>query len=216
MLGQLVVLCSVLTCVLCCDWLTHHKLRSDSLTLIKHMRAAAHTCLCVQVESQLVFIRDSLRLIFRLYNHDNISSASWDTDKIKEFKIDIHRQTEELRSCVSTKSTFTANTCLLTVVLCPQVGTASWEVLRAETIFHLEHVELLAASIKHAASTSRTRSATSTTRRRPAASTSRRRSAASTTRGPSAASTTRGRSAVSTTRGRSAASTTRGRSAAAQ
>uniref|UniRef100_A0A3P8SKN4 Ciliary neurotrophic factor n=1 Tax=Amphiprion percula TaxID=161767 RepID=A0A3P8SKN4_AMPPE len=185
MFCQLVVFCSVLTSVLCCDWLTHYNLRNESLRLVHrdirgihifthlhavmsaNRRATAHTCLCVQVESQLVFIRDSLRLISRLYQHDNVSSAAWSADKTETFRINIHRQTEELSHCVSTLKYFYIK--LLTVVLCPQVGTASWEVLMAETKVHLEQVELLAASINHAASTTKGRSTASTGRRRSAA-----------------------------------------------
>lgn len=55
----------------------------------------------LQVESQLVFIRDSLELISDLYLHNNCSSVTWDTDKTEHFLMSIHRQTDGLKACVS-------------------------------------------------------------------------------------------------------------------
>lgn len=57
--------------------------------------------LSLQVESQLVFIRDSLELISDLYLHNNRSSVTWDTDKTEHFLMSIHRQTDGLKGCVS-------------------------------------------------------------------------------------------------------------------
>uniref|UniRef100_A0A3Q4HMH6 Uncharacterized protein n=1 Tax=Neolamprologus brichardi TaxID=32507 RepID=A0A3Q4HMH6_NEOBR len=90
--GLLFVLCGALTSALCCDWLTRYKLTSLSL----------------QVESKLVFIRDSLQLIFCLYRHDNLSAAPWGADKTEGFLTVIHRQITELSACVSGHAHFTA------------------------------------------------------------------------------------------------------------
>uniref|UniRef100_A0AAQ5WY43 Uncharacterized protein n=2 Tax=Amphiprion ocellaris TaxID=80972 RepID=A0AAQ5WY43_AMPOC len=187
MFCQLVVFCSVLTSVLCCDWLTHYNLRNQSLRLVELMGGqldeqdsprflSYNIYRCIEtseVESQLVFIRDSLRLISRLYQHDNVSSAAWSADKTETFRINIHRQTEELSHCVSKQqlANSKARRCYrrLERTLYRAVGTASWEVLRAETKVHLEQVELLAASINHAASTTKGRSTASTGRGRSAA-----------------------------------------------
>lgn len=58
----------------------------------------------VQVlESQLLFIRDSLKLISDLYHHGNRSSAAWNTNEETNFLITIDRQNEELNKCVSTQ-----------------------------------------------------------------------------------------------------------------
>lgn len=60
-----------------------------------------HSCLSLQVKSQLVFIRDSLELISDLYLQNNFSSVPWDTVKTEHFLMGIHRQIEELSTCVS-------------------------------------------------------------------------------------------------------------------
>ncbi|XP_042247784.1 interferon a3-like [Thunnus maccoyii] len=118
MLFVFFVLCSALTPALCCDWLdqrfsnvnneclTHLKLMGDPLTeeespvpfpydLYQSMRNTQ------VLESQLLFIRDSLKLISDLYHHGNRSSAAWNTNEETNFLITIDRQNEELNKCVS-------------------------------------------------------------------------------------------------------------------
>uniref|UniRef100_A0A3Q1FKL7 Uncharacterized protein n=1 Tax=Acanthochromis polyacanthus TaxID=80966 RepID=A0A3Q1FKL7_9TELE len=154
MLCRLVVLCSVLSSVLCCDWLSHYNLRNESLRLVELM------VITERLQSQLVFIRDSLSLISSLYQHDNVSSAAWSADKTETFRINIHRQTEELSHCVSTLKYFYTKHL---PSLHRQTGKPG-SVLRVETKAHLEHVELLAASIKASSSTTMGRSTASTSR----------------------------------------------------
>lgn len=59
----------------------------------------------LQVDSQMAFIRDSLKLIKRLwlnlYRRDNPSLAPWDTTKTENFLMIIFRQQGELKRCVS-------------------------------------------------------------------------------------------------------------------
>lgn len=59
----------------------------------------------LQVESQLAFIRDSLKLIKRLwlhlYHHDNLSSVTWDPTHTEHFLTLVHRLHLEVRGCVS-------------------------------------------------------------------------------------------------------------------
>ncbi|XP_042372703.1 interferon a3-like, partial [Plectropomus leopardus] len=113
----LLVLCSSLSSVLCCDWLSHYgHLSNTSLILLRHMGGELTRQECPvpfpyrlyerirnsSVESQLVFIKDSLELIAGLYHHDNRSSVAWDTDKTEHFLMTIHRQMDGLSSCVST------------------------------------------------------------------------------------------------------------------
>lgn len=71
------------------------------LSLSANHKARIHTCRSLQVESQLVFIRDSLKLIFGLYRHNNISSVTWDTKEMEHFLVCVYRQIEELDRCVS-------------------------------------------------------------------------------------------------------------------
>uniref|UniRef100_A0A3Q4HMC8 Uncharacterized protein n=1 Tax=Neolamprologus brichardi TaxID=32507 RepID=A0A3Q4HMC8_NEOBR len=151
--GLLFVLCGALTPALCCDWLTHYKQPSKEARDLLTLMVSTLTSLSLQVESKLVFIRDSLQLIFCLYRHDNLSAAPWGADKTEGFLTVIHRQIMELSACVSTNSP--ANSRLrsyyrtLANILCVQgCGTASWQLLRKETKLRLEQLELLVASIR--------------------------------------------------------------------
>ncbi|XP_042249585.1 interferon phi 1 [Thunnus maccoyii] len=179
MLFVFFVLCSALTPALCCDWLdqrfsnvnneclTHLKLMGDPLTeeespvpfpydLYQSMRNTQ------VLESQLLFIRDSLKLISKLYRHGNRSSVAWDTDKTEHFLMNIHRQTKELNNCFSVKKK--VNVTLrkyykrLTKSTLDRTGgsAAYWELIRMETKRHLDQLEMLVSII-----TSRRRSAAS-------------------------------------------------------
>nr|XP_020477318.1 interferon a3-like [Monopterus albus] len=116
--GLVLILCTVLTPALCRDCLSHYGHYSNiSLTLIhnmggpmtqedgpvpfpeklyRHIRKA-------EVETQLIFIRDSLMEIASLYRHGNWSSVTWDAIKTTGFLSSIHRQIDELNKCVLTK-----------------------------------------------------------------------------------------------------------------
>uniref|UniRef100_A0A3B4WSS9 Uncharacterized protein n=1 Tax=Seriola lalandi dorsalis TaxID=1841481 RepID=A0A3B4WSS9_SERLL len=118
---SLLVLCSVLSPALCCDWLRHYGHYSNiSLTLIrlmggqlteqdspvsfpykfyKHIRNS-------EVRSKVVFIRDSLVQISDLYRHDNLSSVTWDMDNTNRFRMSIDRQIDGLNTCVSEQRHF--------------------------------------------------------------------------------------------------------------
>ncbi|XP_020496686.2 interferon phi 1 [Labrus bergylta] len=116
----LFVLCSVLTPTLGCDWISRRfgHLSGLSLDLIQHMGGPLtkqpspvrfpdrlySRVRKAEVESQLVFIRDSLDLISGLYHHDNLTSVTWNTKKLEDFQAIIHRQAEELSRCVSSTS----------------------------------------------------------------------------------------------------------------
>ncbi|XP_044187215.1 interferon a3-like isoform X2 [Thunnus albacares] len=114
------------------------------------------------LESQLLFIRDSLKLISDLYHHGNRSSAAWNTNEETNFLITIDRQNEELNKCVSIEKP-------VKVLLRKYYkrlekstlhrtggGTAYWELIRMETKRHLDQLEMLVSII-----TSRRRSAAS-------------------------------------------------------
>ncbi|XP_030591240.1 interferon a3-like [Archocentrus centrarchus] len=119
-----------------------------------------------EVESKLVFIRDSLKLISCLYRHDNLSSAPWDADRTERFLTVIHRQITEVNACVSPSRA--ADSSLKryygrlanSTVSCAGCSTASWDLLRMETKLRLDQLELLVASIiRGSAAPSRRRSA---------------------------------------------------------
>uniref|UniRef100_A0A3B4VPQ9 Interferon a3-like n=1 Tax=Seriola dumerili TaxID=41447 RepID=A0A3B4VPQ9_SERDU len=174
---SLLVLCSVLSPALCCDWLRHYGHYSNiSLTLIrlmagqlteqdspvsfpykfyKHIRNS-------EVRSKVVFIRDSLVQISDLYRHDNLSSVSWDIDNTNRFRMSIDRQIDGLNTCVILcvlTLVLIVVLCVLTVVLCVQgAGPASWELIRKETQLHLDQLDLLVNSIRSSAAASRRRS----------------------------------------------------------
>ncbi|KAL3986443.1 chorion-specific transcription factor GCM [Sarotherodon galilaeus] len=181
--GLLFVLCGALTSALCCDWLTLYKHPSkearDLLTLMGDQLTEQHPSVHPvrfpkhlykqmrnsEVESKLVFIRDSLQLIFCLYHHDNLSAAPWGVDKTEGFLTVIHRQITELSACVSTNSPANSRlrsyyrTLANSTLSCSGCSTASWQLLRKETKLRLDQLELLVASIRVPASASRRRSA---------------------------------------------------------
>uniref|UniRef100_A0A3Q3GML8 Uncharacterized protein n=1 Tax=Labrus bergylta TaxID=56723 RepID=A0A3Q3GML8_9LABR len=107
--GLFLVLCSVLTPNLCCDWVKRFgHLNGQSLDAIEHMGGPLTeekgpvlfpNSLYKRIR-KLVFIRDSLKLISDLYRHDNLTSVTWDVKKLVEFQAIIHRQVEELNTCV--------------------------------------------------------------------------------------------------------------------
>ncbi|XP_005950669.1 interferon a3 [Haplochromis burtoni] len=181
--GLLFVLCGALTPALCCDWLTHYKqpskearglltLMGDQLTeqhsSVHPVRFPKHLYKQIknsEVDSKLVFIRDSLQLIFCLYRHDNLSAAPWGADKTEGFLTVIHRQIMELSACVSTNSPANSRlrsyyrTLANSTLSCSGCSTASWQLLRKETKLRLEQLELLVASIRVPAAANRRRSA---------------------------------------------------------
>ncbi|XP_070837628.1 interferon a3-like [Chaetodon trifascialis] len=173
--GLLFVLCGALTPALCCDWLSHYRrLSNASQTLVLVMGGELtkdrspvsfpyklyESMYKAEVESQLVFIRDSLELISDLYHHDNRSSANWDTDKSEELLMNVHRQTEELSGCVSTNRRADSKLGkyyrrLKRSTLSRTGGsTASWELIRKATKLHLEQLDLLVVFMNRRRSTS--------------------------------------------------------------
>ncbi|XP_045894751.1 interferon a3-like isoform X2 [Micropterus dolomieu] len=171
---SLLFLLCPLTSALGCDWLTHYGHASNiSRTHAEHMGGQLTKEECpvsfpyklyeqirtTKVESQLVFIRDSLKLIFGLYRHNNISSVTWDTKETEHFLVCVYRQIEELDSCVSTtmpgdvKLRRYYRRLARRTLHCTGGSAESWELIRKETINHLQQLELLVNAI--VASTSR-------------------------------------------------------------
>uniref|UniRef100_A0A3Q3K406 Uncharacterized protein n=1 Tax=Monopterus albus TaxID=43700 RepID=A0A3Q3K406_MONAL len=158
--GLVLILCTVLTPALCRDCLSHYGHYSNiSLTLIhnmggpmtqedgpvpfpeklyRHIRKA-------EVETQLIFIRDSLMEIASLYRHGNWSSVTWDAIKTTGFLSSIHRQIDELNKCVS------EHTLQLFTLDSTGGSTACWEWLRKQTQLHLDQLDLLVNSLRAAA-----------------------------------------------------------------
>ncbi|XP_029282518.1 interferon a3-like [Cottoperca gobio] len=176
--GRLLVLS--LTSALCCDWLSHYgQLSNKSLTLIDRMGGELteeenplsfpnrfyRRIRNKGVVSQLVFIRDSLKLIANLFEHANLSAANWDNDTTENFLTIIDRQIDELDSCVSTNRT--ANSQLekyykrleRSTVQRRGGSAASWELLRKDTKRHLVLLDMLVNSIRAPAAVGRRRSA---------------------------------------------------------
>ncbi|XP_029692882.1 interferon phi 1 [Takifugu rubripes] len=115
---------------LCCDWLAHFgHLSNQSLSLIrimggpltnqqspvsfpKELYGRAHNA---TVDFQLAFLRDSLKLIQRLwlklFQHDELSSVTWGTTNTEHFLMTILRQHREVKRCVSKKKEGRQKTC---------------------------------------------------------------------------------------------------------
>ncbi|KAK2833968.1 hypothetical protein Q5P01_017857 [Channa striata] len=174
--GLLFFISSILSPALCIDWFSRYSHQSNiSLTLIsimggpmtdeespvsfpyklyRHIRRT-------EVQTQLVFIRESLNHIFELYHCGNLSSVTWDTSKTHHFLQSIHRQKTDLSKCVlSTKSEngrlknyyrrLARKTLYRTAF-----SSASWELIRKVTEQHLEHLDLLVNSMRASAAASR-------------------------------------------------------------
>ncbi|XP_060883001.1 interferon a3-like [Labrus mixtus] len=158
------VLCSVLTPNLCCDWVRRFgHLNGKSLDCIEHMggplteeaspvlfpNSLYEHILKAEVAPQLVFIRDSLKLISDLYRHDNLTSVTWDVKKLVEFQTIIHRQVEELNTCVSTSRRMNRRLrhyySRLTRCTLDRTGgsAASWEIIRSVTKQHLHLLDVM-------------------------------------------------------------------------
>ncbi|XP_075310701.1 interferon a3-like [Odontesthes bonariensis] len=168
--GPLLVLCAVLTSALCCDWLTEYSdLRNSSVTLVELMGGAFTDQespspvpfpykLYAQVEkkgvqSQLLFIRDSLQQIYLLFSSSSLSSTGWDAVKTTQFLESLHRQVEELSSCVSLHQQTNSRLKKYYRRLKNSTGgsAASWELLRRETKDHLDRLDLLGNLVKESA-----------------------------------------------------------------
>nr|QXO84454.1 type I interferon h [Takifugu obscurus] len=162
---------------LCCDWLAHFgHLSNQSLSLIrimggpltnqqspvsfpKELYRRAHNA---TVDFQLAFLRDSLKLLQRLwlklFQHDELSSVTWGTTNTEHFLMTILRQHREVKRCVSKKRK--ADRKLVKYYLTLERHTLhqkanrteSWELIRKVTQHHLEQLHMLVASIIHAIS----------------------------------------------------------------
>uniref|UniRef100_A0A674NA89 Uncharacterized protein n=1 Tax=Takifugu rubripes TaxID=31033 RepID=A0A674NA89_TAKRU len=159
----------VLSPGLCCDWLAHFgHLSNQSLSLIrimggpltnqqspvsfpKELYGRAHNA---TVDFQLAFLRDSLKLIQRLwlklFQHDELSSVTWGTTNTEHFLMTILRQHREVKRCVS-QQTRNADRKLVKYYLTLErrTLTESWELIRKVTQHHLEQLHMLVASIIH-------------------------------------------------------------------
>uniref|UniRef100_A0A3B5KN38 Uncharacterized protein n=1 Tax=Takifugu rubripes TaxID=31033 RepID=A0A3B5KN38_TAKRU len=159
----------VLSPGLCCDWLAHFgHLSNQSLSLIrimggpltnqqspvsfpKELYGRAHN-----VDFQLAFLRDSLKLIQRLwlklFQHDELSSVTWGTTNTEHFLMTILRQHREVKRCVNRKlvkyyltlERRTLHQKVSTGVM-PANRTESWELIRKVTQHHLEQLHMLVA-----------------------------------------------------------------------
>ncbi|XP_040047341.1 interferon phi 1 [Gasterosteus aculeatus] len=175
----LTLLCSAGTPGLCCDWLQHYgHLSNVSLTLVQTMGNQLtdeespvsfpyrlyERIMNDKEDNQLVFIRDSLELMAKLYRHDNRSSVTWDANKMERFLMIIHRQIHGLNLCVSTQ--ITRNTRLRRYYRRLEKKTlystggspASWELIRKESKLHLDQLNQLWGFMVESASASRGRS----------------------------------------------------------
>uniref|UniRef100_A0A672Z475 Uncharacterized protein n=1 Tax=Sphaeramia orbicularis TaxID=375764 RepID=A0A672Z475_9TELE len=109
----------------------------------------------LRVESQVVFIRDSLEHILRLYDHGNRSSVTWDTVNTEHFLLCLRSQIDKLNGCVLTSNR--TNHSLrkyykrLSKEVLDRTGSSaeSWELIRKNTKEHLEQLHLLVNSIRH-------------------------------------------------------------------
>ncbi|XP_031134050.1 interferon a3-like [Sander lucioperca] len=135
--GVLIFLFATLTPVLCCDWLGNYGHRSNKSMIL----------LSLMVDSQLVFIRDSLELIEGLYLHNDHSSVAWDTNRTASFLSTLKSQRKGISRCLSTKrradSRLRKYYRRLETLLHTGGSSASWEMIRVVTYGHLHQLDLL-------------------------------------------------------------------------
>ncbi|XP_041673418.1 interferon a3-like [Cheilinus undulatus] len=174
------VFCTVLTTTLSCDWLSKRfgHLSGLSLDLIQDMGGPLtkkpspvpfpyrlySRMRKAQVDSQLVFIRDSLDLISRLYQNDKLTSVTWNKKKLEEFQGIINRQAEELNKCVSAdwqaegqETDKLQETTENLLQKTESSSAASWELIRKETKDHLAQLDVMVNFIKASGAASRRR-----------------------------------------------------------
>ncbi|KAM4605269.1 interferon a3-like [Polymixia lowei] len=101
-----------------------------------------------KVDSRIVFIRDSLKLIMDLYRHGDMSTVTWDTNKFEQFMVTMHRQMDELNNCVSTTSKADRRLTryyrkLRRTLYKEGSSSVSLELIRKETKRHLQMLDLL-------------------------------------------------------------------------
>uniref|UniRef100_A0A3Q3A0Y7 Interferon a3-like n=1 Tax=Kryptolebias marmoratus TaxID=37003 RepID=A0A3Q3A0Y7_KRYMA len=157
--GTIFIFCSALSSALCCDWFTHYSdLRNSSMTLIEVMGGDFTNEQCPvafpynlykkmekrNMESQLLFIRNSLKQIYDLYRYGNLSSTAWDFVKTLDFLESVNRQIKELDSCVTNSGMANYFRNLKNVTLQQtDSSSACWEIIRKETKRHLDQLDLL-------------------------------------------------------------------------
>ncbi|XP_068605806.1 interferon phi 1 [Brachionichthys hirsutus] len=166
---NLLFLCCTLSPALCCDWLKHYGHLSNSTRSLLHVMGDPLTeqtspvhfpsrlysnIRKAGVESQLSFVRDSLKMILDLYRHDNHSSFTWDTDKYDGFLRSVARQLDGLNSCVPPNRAPARGLRryyrkLRRTLYRTGGGAESWELIRKETKRHLDQLDLLIAVIRN-------------------------------------------------------------------
>ncbi|XP_077411810.1 interferon phi 1 [Vanacampus margaritifer] len=165
------VLFGVLAPTLCCDWLSRYTDLSDKcLTLLQNLggpiteaefplpfpiklyKQAQNS----QTSCKVSFVRNNLGQILDLYQKVNTSKVGWDANDLEELLIILHRQKEELSTCIlpaKSAGCFSKAVrryyCRLTRAALngTEGGSTSWEMIRSETKMHLQQLHLFVAAM---------------------------------------------------------------------
>ncbi|XP_077386469.1 interferon phi 1 [Festucalex cinctus] len=165
------VLFGVLAPTLCCDWLTRYTDLSDKCYSLLQKLGGPITeeefplpfpiKLYTQAEKsqtvcKVAFVRNNLRQILDLYQQVNATKVGWDANVLEELLIILHRQKEELSTCISPAKSAGCFSKALRRYYCRLTkaalnvnkgGSTSWELIRSETKMHLAKLHLFVAAI---------------------------------------------------------------------
>ncbi|XP_048846437.1 interferon phi 1 isoform X13 [Brienomyrus brachyistius] len=164
------VFCSLQSVCLGCGWIRHRfrDVNSESLSLLKRMGGDYTTdtmpvpfpstayrlaLLSEKTDRKIAFLSHTMDKIRDLFS-DNMETVTWNKTELEHFKVVLHRQSHELHRCVSSNSKHEwklktyFRTLHKTVLKEMKHSAQSWELVRKAVERHLEHLDLLASSIK--------------------------------------------------------------------
>uniref|UniRef100_A0A6Q2WTR6 Uncharacterized protein n=1 Tax=Esox lucius TaxID=8010 RepID=A0A6Q2WTR6_ESOLU len=166
----ILILCSTVcakSVCLCCDWIQDHygTLSGKYHSLLDEMggniteqevpvdfpESLYRLMEDAQYEVQVRFLNETIHEIFKLFD-ENMDAVTWEEKKLDDFLILLHRQFQNLKSCVSPATKFKRlerffKTLNKKVLVEMNYSAQAWELIRKETKYVLEKLDLLVATM---------------------------------------------------------------------
>uniref|UniRef100_A0A3P9A2B7 Uncharacterized protein n=2 Tax=Esox lucius TaxID=8010 RepID=A0A3P9A2B7_ESOLU len=161
------ILCSTQSSCSCCDWIRDHygTLSREYLSLLDEMggnitkqdvpvffpESLYRRMEDAQYEVQVRFLNETIHEIFKLFD-ENMDAVTWEEKKLDDFLILLHRQFQNLKSCVSPATKFKRLKRFFKklnkkVLVEMNYSAQAWELIRKETKYILEKLDLLVATM---------------------------------------------------------------------
>ncbi|XP_034151242.1 interferon a3-like [Esox lucius] len=104
-----------------------------------------------QYEVKVRFLNETIHEIFKLFD-ENMDAVTWEEKKLDDFLILLHRQFQNLKSCVSPATKFKRLKRFFKklnkkVLVEMNYSAQAWELIRKETKYILEKLDLLVATM---------------------------------------------------------------------